>query len=403
MVVASAADLSAPTLAAGLLAVVAASFTAAGLRRQRYRGFGWWAAALWLAAAGATAGALPALRGSGLATGPLLCGLGLLQWPLLTLLGLRRFDARGELPGSPRTDASIGAVALLLQVGGLAAGEPVAAAGAALATLVVHGYASALLFGSADGPDGGPLQGLAAALALAALVPLGALAADLASPEAMLAWRAGAAGLGAVAMAFSVLTLLCERTERQLRESRRRLRVLAHVDPLTQLPNRRRFHELAGRSARLDRPGSAVLLTFDIDHFKRINDELGHAAGDRALCAVSSSLLEMLRAQDVAARLGGDEFALLLRDAGTREAMVVATRLVAAVQRRARAEGLPRTSLSIGMVQLRAGEALDEALRRADQALYEAKRQGRSRAVAAHGDEERPVFVESRRLGLTPG
>jgi len=63
---------------------------------------------------------------------------------------------------------------------------------------------------------------------------------------------------------------------------------------------------------------------------------------------------------------------------------------------------LPTLSLSFGLVQVRAGEALDAALRRADQALYEAKRQGRSRAVAALGDESQPVFSESRPLGLLP-
>jgi diguanylate cyclase (GGDEF)-like protein len=222
----------------------------------------------------------------------------------------------------------------------------------------------------------------------------------VAETTVLLAWHALATGLAAVVMAFAVLTLAAERTEMQLRQSRHRLRVLAHLDPLTQVPNRRRFTELAGRALQLDRPGASVLLLFDIDHFKRINDELGHAAGDQALCLVSGSMIEHLRAQDVAGRHGGDEFVLLLRGAGVGEAMGVAARIVGEVQRRAREQQLPRLSLSFGMVQVAAGEGLDEALRRADQALYEAKRQGRSRAVAAVGDEHRPVFSESQRLGL---
>jgi PleD family two-component response regulator len=68
----------------------------------------------------------------------------------------------------------------------------------------------------------------------------------------------------------------------------------------------------------------------------------------------------------------------------------------------AREENMPHLSLSFGMVQSAVGEKVEDALRRADQALYEAKRQGRGRAVVAFGDEEEPVFTESQRLGLTP-
>ena len=139
-----------------------------------------------------------------------------------------------------------------------------------------------------------------------------------------------------------------------------------------------------------------------MDHFKLINDRLGHAAGDRALCLVVGSMLEHLRSHDVAGRHGGDEFLLLLRRTTTHQAMAVAQRIVAEVQRRALAKALPALSLSFGLVQVGAAEPLPQALRRADQALYEAKRQGRSCAVAALGDENRPVFSESRRLGLLP-
>jgi diguanylate cyclase len=205
---------------------------------------------------------------------------------------------------------------------------------------------------------------------------------------------------GLLVMALVVITLAGERTERQLRESRRRLRTLANMDALTQVPNRRHFHELASRALQQDPQGSAVLLIFDVDHFKHINDTLGHAMGDRALCLVSAGLIEHLRAPDVAGRHGGDEFVLLLRRASTTAAMGVAARIVTAIQRRASAEDLPRLSLSFGMVQVTAGEGVDDAMRRADQALYEAKRQGRSRAVAARGNEAAPVFAESQRLGL---
>ncbi|MDP3226126.1 MAG: GGDEF domain-containing protein, partial [Rubrivivax sp.] len=124
------------------------------------------------------------------------------------------------------------------------------------------------------------------------------------------------------------------------------------------------------------------------------------AAGDRALCLVSQSMLENLRAHDVPGRQGGDEFVLLLRRTTPRDAVGVAARIVAEVQRRAPGHQLPTLSLSFGVVQIAFGEGIASALRRADQAMYEAKRQGRSRVVTAGGNEEEPVFAESQRLGL---
>jgi diguanylate cyclase (GGDEF)-like protein len=246
-----------------------------------------------------------------------------------------------------------------------------------------------------------PLLWLSVTIALVALLPLPASWPGY-ELRPSIELRAAAATLGAVVMAFVALTLIFERTERQLRDTHRRLRLLANLDSLTNVPNRRHFHELATLALRHDSPGSATLLMFDIDHFKRINDQLGHAAGDRALRLVSASMIEHLRSHDVAGRHGGDEFALLLRDTAVAAAGGVAARIVADLQSNAQAAVLPRLSLSFGMVQMLPGEGIADALRRADQALYEAKRQGRSRAVTAEGDEDQPVFSESQRLGLTP-
>lgn len=398
-----------PLFAAAALATASGSVTAFGLRRPRYAGWAWWVAALWLTTLGTAVSALiPGRWGDALAA-PLL-----MQWPLLTLIGLRRFDARQPWPGRAQADA-----ALLLAASAAAFGATLwlgadAAWLLAGCGLVVHLYAASVLFMAPGDDDGTPVQGLGAAMALAAFAPgVAALMADstglatigtpVDTPALVAAQaRAVAAGLCAIVLAFVALTLVCDRTERQLRESRRRLRHLANLDALTQVPNRRHFNELAQQALLHDAPGSAVLLLFDVDHFKQINDHLGHAAGDRALCLVSVSVQEHLRAVDVAGRYGGDEFALLLRRASTSDAMGVAARIVGEVQGRAELAQLPTLSLSFGLVQVRAGEALDAALRRADQALYEAKRQGRSRAVAALGDESQPVFSESRPLGLLP-
>ncbi|HZF79530.1 MAG TPA: diguanylate cyclase, partial [Rubrivivax sp.] len=102
---------------------------------------------------------------------------------------------------------------------------------------------------------------------------------------------------------------------------------------------------------------------------------------------------------DVAGRQGGDEFVLLLRRTTTESAMGVAARIVSFVQEHAPDMQLPTLCLSFGMVQVASGEDIDSALRRADLALVEAKRQGRSCAVALVGDEDKPVFSASQRLG----
>jgi diguanylate cyclase (GGDEF)-like protein len=376
------------------LAVASACLTGFGLRQRRYRGWHGWVAALWLATLGALLGLLlPA------PAGPLLAGLLLMQWPVVALVGLRRFQPRQALPGSERTDWAVLGIAAVLASAGALADDSISPWIAATCGIGVHTYAAVLLFTSPGGRAVTPVQCLGAVTALVAFAPaLAALPGG--DAQALLQARAAAAALGAVVMAFVALTLACERTERQLRDSRRRLRVLANLDALTQVPNRRHFQELATQALDDDPPATAVLLLFDVDHFKQINDLMGHAAGDRALCLVSSSVQEHLRAHDVPGRHGGDEFVLLLRRTTTRDAMGVAARIVADVQRRAPAHQLPAVSLSFGLVQVGFGEGIDAAMRRADQALYEAKRQGRSRAVAAQGNEQRPVFTASQRLGL---
>ncbi|ODV10816.1 MAG: hypothetical protein ABT20_07265 [Rubrivivax sp. SCN 70-15] len=381
--------------AAMTLALLAASLGGFERRQRRYRGWPWWMTALWLAAAGAAlAAAVPAAYR--------VSELLLLQWPIVTLVGLRRFDSRLGLPLNERSDWAV-----LAAAGLLAASHPLWPADGVtgalvpdMAALLVHLYAAALFFCGPPGRDAFPLNLLGLTMAMVALAPLpaGWIGHD---PIASIGLRTIATALGAVVMAFVAITLASERTERQLRESQRRLRALANIDALTQVPNRRHFHELADLALRADAPGSATLLMFDVDHFKRINDALGHAAGDRVLRLVSGSILDSLRPHDVAGRHGGDEFVLLLRHTGIDDAMGVAGRIVGRLQLQAEGVALPPLSLSFGIVQLLPGEAVDDALRRADQALYEAKRQGRSCAVAARGDEDQPVFSESQRLGLT--
>ena len=381
------------TFAAAALAVASASLTFFGARQRRYEGWRWWMLATWLTTLGATLAALWTAP-----IGTTLARLLLMLWPVLTLVGLRRFYPRQALPGSERQDWAVLLVAGLLATAAAFAGRQ----GAWLTLaggVAVHLYAAVQVWMGPSGRDFAPVRYLGATIALVSLAPAAA-AWPGAGLSIALPAQAAAAALGTVVLAIVAITLVCERTERQLRDSRRRLRVLANLDTLTQVPNRRHFQDLAEQALRQDEPGTAVLLMFDIDHFKRINDLFGHPAGDRALCLVSSAMLEHLRTHDVPGRQGGDEFVLLLRRTTTGNAMRVAARIVTEVQRRAPGQQLPTLTLSIGVVQVGLGEGTRAAMRRADQAMYEAKRQGRSRAVAAAGDEHQPVFSHSQRLGL---
>jgi diguanylate cyclase (GGDEF)-like protein len=384
-------------LCTAMLVVAASALSAFDLTQRTYRGFQWWTGALWLNAAGA--GAIALFDATHMV--PPVLQLAFVPWPLLGLLGLRRFHARLGLPGSAHADLGLLAALLasalltlpLLSDAALLARVPSLAASIALL------YAAVVACSAPKGQESTGLRALGALWLVVALLTM--LGTAWAPPRHSAALQASVVALGSVVLAFIVLTLSSQRTERELRQSRQRLRVLANIDMLTQVPNRRRFEELARRALQSDEAGSAVLLLVDIDHFKQINDKLGHAAGDRALKLVSRCTLELLRSHDVAGRHGGDEFVMLLRRSSTQDAMQVADRLVSHLQQQAYAHALPRLSLSFGIVQMRRGESIDDTLQRADLALYEAKRLGRSRAVAADGDPEQPVFRSSQRLGLT--
>ena len=387
-------------IAACASAVAALAITATS-RSQAQRGWEVWRLALWGVAGGIALGTATASRPGLLVLAQAL----LLPWPVLALVGMRRFHARIDWPGRERHDWWVLAACLLALVlpglwAGDATGSVMGAVAAPAALLLVHLYAAALLVCTGTRPDARPMHLLGAVIGLAACAPMAAV---LPGTDARSLFEASAvaSALAAVAMAFIVTTLAFDRHERHLRASRRRLRALASIDPLTQVPNRRHFEELAAQALSHDPPASAVLMMFDLDHFKHINDRYGHAGGDRALRLVSRGVREVLRVQDVPCRHGGDEFALLLRHASVHDAMRVASRLVERVQSAAADAALPTLTLSFGMVQVRPGETLQQALERADQALYEAKRQGRARAVAAGGHGSEPRFTESRPLGLT--
>src|SRR4051794_22298578 len=160
------------------------------------------------------------------------------------------------------------------------------------------------------------------------------------------------------------------------------LRHRAFHDPLTQLPNRAllldRIEQAMARDQR-----TIALLFVDLDDFKVVNDTLGHAAGDALLTGVAARLRGCLRSADTAARLGGDEFALLLEEVvDPSEGERVASRVLDTMRRPFSLHGEPvHVNVSVGLVVAKAGTAsVHELLRRADFAMYAAKRNGKSRA-----------------------
>lgn len=173
-----------------------------------------------------------------------------------------------------------------------------------------------------------------------------------------------------------------------LRGMMRQLEELAATDELTGLCNRRHFLRLAGlelQGLRCGRQHGLALL--DLDHFKRINDVHGHAAGDRVLQTFAAVARACLRDGDVIARYGGEEFVLLLPNTEADQFTACCERLREAFSR-AEPLGVKVASLSvsIGMTLLSSNDDLDEALQRADQALYQAKRDGRNRCAATWED-----------------
>jgi diguanylate cyclase (GGDEF)-like protein len=167
------------------------------------------------------------------------------------------------------------------------------------------------------------------------------------------------------------------------KQAEEELRARAERDPLTGLLNRAAFQsELVHCQKRLARnPEPFCLLLLDLDHFKQVNDTLGHQAGDDALLAVAAALRRRLRSNDVVARLGGDEFAVL---AQTHDGQRLADDLIEAVKACSVNSGgvYRRLSASVGIVAVTADAEPGVLLAASDRALYQAKRAGRGRAAA---------------------
>jgi len=177
-----------------------------------------------------------------------------------------------------------------------------------------------------------------------------------------------------------------KRLQDELRERNAELDEISRMDVVTGLPNRRHLleHLQAESSAAQRRDESFGLLMIDVDHFKKVNDEWGHDSGDAVLRIVASRLASACRAEDVAGRWGGEEFLVVAPASGLDDATALAERVRGGVAEHpipVGESGAISVTVSVGVVA--GSHDVDELLRRADEALYEAKQTGRNRVVAA--------------------
>ncbi len=175
---------------------------------------------------------------------------------------------------------------------------------------------------------------------------------------------------------------------------------MAGTDSLTNLVNRRQFLEIAEAAAqrvKSDKDQLSIIM-LDIDHFKNVNDQYGHKAGDEVLSAVAASIKQSLRRGDIAGRYGGDEFVVLVSSASSGQCFKIAERIRQAVaqQKNSIGQAVVQVTVSLGLAWTNPDRMfpLDVLINYADQALYSAKRQGRDRMVAWTPDDQSMVMSE---------
>jgi diguanylate cyclase (GGDEF)-like protein len=212
--------------------------------------------------------------------------------------------------------------------------------------------------------------------AVATIVLREVVAWDQLPPDTPLAWRAINTASYVLVLGVAMAGL------HTLRRSQAQLGQLAMRDPLTGLINARGFADRLTQELERNRryPRPMALLYLDLDDFKVINDTHGHQTGDAVLRLVADAMRSSVRQSDVVGRLGGDEFAVLMPETEAAVADGAAQRLAASL--RNVFKGTPTVTASIGVVACGTVDAsTDELLRRADQAMYDAKRNGKDRVV----------------------
>jgi len=182
---------------------------------------------------------------------------------------------------------------------------------------------------------------------------------------------------------YNNLEQLVEERTAELKQANETITHLAATDELTDLNNRRFFNGClaAAISAARRHTYHLSMIMIDLDHFNVVNDTYGHSAGDLVLKTFADLLREMVRAEDVAARWGGEEFIILLPHTASDAAAALAERIRAAFEQQSDSTSTILLSASFGVVQLQESDDVDSFIRRADAALYRAKREGRNRVA----------------------
>jgi len=201
-------------------------------------------------------------------------------------------------------------------------------------------------------------------------------------------WRLTRASHGFCTNLLMLLSLRMRSSNVSLEESENlqwKFEQQALTDGLTGVYNRRWLDQmlprLLQRSEQDDLPFCVLMI--DVDHFKKFNDNYGHAVGDNALCIVAEALVENVRPIDLVVRYGGEEFCVLLPETDLQSGIGAGERLRKAIHKTEICDGsgrpIPGITISAGLAERRTGENADDILKRADQALYLAKAQGRDR------------------------
>lgn len=178
-------------------------------------------------------------------------------------------------------------------------------------------------------------------------------------------------------------------TEMQLKKLSKELHMRASTDELTVISNRRNFYEMAEKQFLSDKieHQPLTLILIDIDNFKAINDNFGHAAGDTALKEFALNIKSTLRSRDLFGRIGGDEFSIILPNTNSKDSLIIAERIrcsIAAMEIIHQKQRIHLT-VSIGIVQSTPKmRTIHDVLNAADKALYQAKSEGRNKVCLAH-------------------
>jgi diguanylate cyclase (GGDEF)-like protein len=264
---------------------------------------------------------------------------------------------------------------------------PAPAVGALAATLLYVGcalYSTAALLKATPGPFALTQRLIAVIQIVQVAVAVGRAAALVGGGEAMESSLAQSVfAIAAMAAAFTMTLLIAVHTSQRLQ---RALDIVANVDPLTGLLNRRAFAETADRdwaqAVRAKRNLSVLLL--DLDHFKAVNDLHGHPVGDEVLRRVGEALSVQVREGDLVARFGGEEFVIMMPDTSAREAVTVAERIRTAISALDGQQAGLAISVSIGVAEKTEEEASwEDLVAESDKALYVAKQSGRNCVVVA--------------------